>query len=60
MSGGIPAAAALERFVRAQDPLLAQVRAELASGGKSGQSLEKYFAGRPDSRTLELLAADAH
>ena len=23
-------------------------------------SLEKYFAGRPDSRTLELLAADAH
>ncbi len=36
MSGGIPAAAALERFVHAQDPLLAQVRAELASGGKIG------------------------
>lgn len=35
MSGAIRAAA-LERFVRAQDPLLAQVRAELASGRKTG------------------------
>ena len=35
MSGAIPAAA-LERFVRAQDPLMAQVLAELASGRKSG------------------------
>ena len=35
MSGAIPAAA-LERFVRAQDPLMTQVRAELASGRKRG------------------------
>ncbi len=46
----------LERFVRAQDPLIADVRRELRAGRKRTHWMWQYFGGEPDPLTAELLA----